>query len=162
MVIRIVPTPYINAQANYLLISLGHAAHAQVTTVTDSLCCSRYESGDVITFTTQLNKTADCAKNVQNSPTVASFVELSRVGRRDRGYMFTRVAMTCPALGPARVVSEILSMLKSRTRYRTRTRTRTRIYSIHTTVYCPPDSIPSCEHHIDLKVASIDRLRLLW
>jgi len=65
--------------------------------------CSRDESGNVITFTTQLNKTADCAKNVQNSLTVSSFVlkvitspdatqlnknsfiELSRVGRCDRG-----------------------------------------------------------------------------
>jgi len=31
MVIRIVQTPYINAQTNYLLISLGHAAHAHTT-----------------------------------------------------------------------------------------------------------------------------------
>jgi len=31
MVIRIVQTPYINAQTNYLLISLGHAAHAHKT-----------------------------------------------------------------------------------------------------------------------------------
>jgi len=80
MVIRIVPTLYINAQTNYLLISLGHAAHEHKTgsrlspTVIDSLCCNRDESGD---FTTQLSKTADCAKNDQNSPTVASFVELS-------------------------------------------------------------------------------------
>jgi len=41
----------------------------------------------VITFTTQFNKTAEMYKNVQNSPTVSSFVELGfksdYIARRD-------------------------------------------------------------------------------
>jgi len=81
MVIRIIPTQYINAQINYLFhwvtllthTKLGHDCHRQSPTV---FSCSRDESGDVITFTTQLNKTADCAKYVQNSPTVSGFIEL--------------------------------------------------------------------------------------
>jgi len=43
---------YTKAQTNYILISLGHA------NTTDSLCCI----GDVMTFTTQLNKTAEVCK----------------------------------------------------------------------------------------------------
>jgi len=51
-------------------------------TVTDSLFCSRAASGAslftfTITFTTQLNKTAEMCKHFQNSPTGSSFVELS-------------------------------------------------------------------------------------
>jgi len=90
-------------------VLLSWVASGDVTTVTDSLFCSRDESGDVITFTTQPNNTADWEKNIQNYPTVSSFVELScksdhiarlvstrqnsfveldRVGRCDRGFSY--------------------------------------------------------------------------
>jgi len=52
----------------------------------------------VITFTTQLNKTADCAKNVQNSPTVSSFV-LKVITSRDATQLDKTVLLSWVASG---------------------------------------------------------------
>jgi len=92
MVIRIVQTQYINAQTNYLTISLGHAAHTHKT---------RSRLSPTVFVAVEMNRSL-LRLNSKKSLTVrkmfrtlqlsvSSFVELSRVGRCDQGFILNPV-----------------------------------------------------------------------
>jgi len=96
MVIRIVPTPYINAQTNYLFHWVTLLTHTKLGPDCHRQSLVAVGMNRAMWSLLRLNKTADCAKIVQNSPTVSSFVlkviTSPDATQLDKTFLLSRVA----------------------------------------------------------------------